>query len=148
MNHFNLYFDDDPASALSFAMTPDSGQQDFEFAARNAKKVTLEFLTHHGGHSNGDRDILTIDRIAIRRQLPKENNVIELSHPAGLMKYPRGKGGILLNQLDYTEKEQGPKFKNTKLNIEKKRNLYSNLLRNMGATFKSTGDLEKQVETK
>ena len=64
----------------------------------------------------------------------------ELANPGGLVKYPIGEGGILLNQLNYsyvpepgTDKK---KMKNYLLNIPKKKAINANLLRNMGAAFK------------
>lgn len=65
-----------------------------------------------------------------------------LSHPGGLVKYPLGKGGIVLNQLDLAERpdpavlaKQRRVPGHVRANLQKKAAIYANLLRNMGASF-------------
>ena len=55
---------------------------------------------------------------------------IVLTAPGGLVKYPIGKGGIVLNQLDLTAKEPVA-------NKEKKRGIFASILPNIGCSFES-----------
>ena len=53
---------------------------------------------------------------------------VMLASPGGLVEYPLGKGSLLLNNLEYQKAD-------TQVNREKKLGLWSNLLRNMGASM-------------
>ena len=47
----------------------------------------------------------------------------------GLIKYPRGEGGIIVSQYNLIEQEANP------VNYDKKKNVLATILRNLGASF-------------
>ena len=57
------------------------------------------------------------------------SSVKPLLNVGGLMEYPRGKGGILLCNLNFQEREEVP------VNADKKRNILGSMLRNLNAPF-------------
>ena len=135
-----IIFDDGENSALAFELANNSDKQEVAFPQpRTTSKISIVILSHHGGISSRDVKIVTLDTLEVLRQMP-DGGPVALTNPGGLVKYPIGKGGILLNQLDYTsspppdtpEKAQN----NYLLNVPKKQAIYANLLRNMGASFK------------
>jgi glycosyl hydrolase family 2 len=135
-----IVFDDDQKTALPFTLANNSDKQEIRFPKpRKAGKVSIVFLSHYGGISNRNMKIITVDLVEVLRQMPK-GGPVALTNPGGLVKYPIGKGGILLNQLNYTyAPEPGTdkrQMKNYLLNAPKKKAINANLLRNMGAAFK------------
>ena len=136
-----LVFDDDQAGALKFTLEASSAHQLLKITPRKAAKVEIIILNHHGGQSLGNRKIITIDCVELLRKIPEAWTIKPkvLAGCGGLVKYPIGKGGILLNQINYHEKSDPAKGtkkqKNTIENMAKKRAIYSNLLRNMGCSF-------------
>jgi hypothetical protein len=123
-----VLFDDDEANALSYTLEASKEKQDLEFEPRTASKITIRMLSHHPSESG--RDLMGIDLIRVYRQLSDGwvERVVQLTNPGGLVKYPIGEGGIVLNQIDYTSPD-------TDENRRKKLAVYSNMLRNMGAAF-------------
>jgi hypothetical protein len=95
---------------------------------RTASKLTILLKSHYPGPST--KDLVGIDLVEIDRRMPpeREGKLALLTKPGGLVKYPIGDGGIALNQLDYAKED-------TEENVVKKRTIYANLLRNMGAAF-------------
>ncbi len=124
-----VLFDGDQATAQRFTLEPRIGPQELDVEPRQASKVTLRILSHHPGQSS--QQLVGIDNVALYRQLPEgfDERVVLLTHPGGLVKYPRGAGGVLLNQVDYARPD-------TDANRAKKQALYANLLRNLGAGFR------------
>ena len=135
-----IVFDDNQQDALSFALANNSDKQAIEFPQpRRIGKISIVVLSHYGGISSRNMKIVTFDTVEVLRQMP-EGGPVALTNPGGLVKYPVGKGGILLNQLDYAagpdESIAPNRRKNFAENVKKKRAIYANLLRNMGASFK------------
>jgi len=123
-----LIFDGDEATAVPFTMKPLTGRQEIGFEPRTASTVTIRIESFHPGTS--DKKLAGLDNVELFRRVPDdfEDRVLLLTKPGGLVKYPVGKGGIVLNQLDYASED-------TEENVRKKTAIYSNLLRNMGAGF-------------
>lgn len=124
---FNLYFDDDP-KPVTFEAKPGNDRQDFQLpVSRKAKVITVE-LVDWTKQPNG-RAILGIDNMWIHVKRPAEYRakVKPLLNIGGLVKYPLGRGGIVLNQLRILPTEAVP------VNAQKKRTIVTTLLRNMGA---------------
>jgi beta-galactosidase len=128
MKDIEVIFDDDEANALKFTLEPTKEKQELEFEPRRASKVTIRMLNHHPGESNND--LVGIDLLRLWRELPADwdSRVVQLTKPGGLVKYPIGEGGIVLNNVAYAAED-------TQENIRKKLAIYSNMLRNMGAAF-------------
>ena len=124
-----LVFDGDAKSAQKFALEATKEKQELKFPPRKASSVTIRIVSHHPGSSK--KNLVGIDNVELFRELPKDfdQRVVPLTKTAGLVKYPIGKGGIALNQIDYA-------CKDTPQNVKKKLTIYSNLLRNMGSSFK------------
>lgn len=124
-----IVFDNNTAQAVPWTLQKTDRIQTLDLAGRRASQITILIKGHYPGKSA--QNIGGIDEIELFRKLPPDfdGKVVILTKPAGLVKYPIGKGGILLNQLDYTTKD-------TDENILKKRKIYFNILRNMGASFK------------
>lgn len=124
-----IVFDNNAAQAVPWTLEKTDRIQTLDLAGRRASQITILIKGHYPGKSA--QNIGGIDEIELFRKLPPDfdGKVVILTKPAGLVKYPIGKGGILLNQLDYSTKD-------TDENILKKRKIYFNILRNMGASFK------------
>ncbi len=123
-----VIFDGDEATAVPFAMAPITGKQEINFEPRTASTVTIRIKSFHPGTS--DKKLVGIDNVELFRRVPDDfdGRVVLLTKPGGLVKYPLGKGGIVLNQVDYARED-------TEENVQKKVAIYSNVLRNMGAAF-------------
>jgi beta-galactosidase len=126
-----IRFDGD-AKPVPFTCQRGEGLQDVPLEPRTASKVTIAVKSHYPGDST--KDLVGIDLVEIDRRLPPESDgkPALLTKPGGLVKYPIGQGGILLNQLDYLRPDAVE-------NVRKKRIIYANLLRNMGAAFAVAG---------
>jgi len=109
---------------------------------RRVKSITLRVLsTYPGG-----KTYCGIDNVRMIRVLPQamKEKVLPLSRPAGLVKYPVGKGGIVLNQLDYQRDDRKQPLEGRSIkkvldpdaNVKKKVRLTTGLLVNMGAEVK------------
>jgi beta-galactosidase len=94
-----------------------------------AKKMTLQIAGWKEVPGKGA--LVGIDNIAIKVKRPAEfyEKVKPLLNVGGLMEYPRGKGGILLCNLNFQEHEEVP------ANAEKKRHILAAMLRNLNAPF-------------
>jgi len=128
LKDLQIVFDNNTDQAIPWTLEKTDRIQSLDLGGRRASKLTILVKGHYPGKSA--QNIGGIDEIELFRKLSPDfdSKVVILTRPAGLVKYPIGKGGILLNQLDYTRKD-------TDENILKKRKIYFNLLRNMGASF-------------
>ncbi|MCS7180591.1 MAG: hypothetical protein NZ891_04490, partial [bacterium] len=91
---------------------------------KTCSKIKINNLNYWPGQST--QNLVGIDIIEIYRKVDKieKRELIPLTKPPGIIKYPKGKGGILLIQIDYLSSD-------TKENISKKVNIVSNILRNL-----------------
>ena len=85
------------------------------------------------------KPICGLDLVKILRELPDwyQGKVFPLTDNGGLLRYPRGNGGFVLNQLKLTDA-------NVKDNLPKKQRIASTILQNLGAMF---GEPEKVTNT-
>jgi len=122
----NVYFDDDP-KPVSFTVKPANVRQNLSLEQpRKASKLVLELAEFDKpGGTSGINSL----RIKVQRSDVWRAKVKPLLNIGGLVKYPQGSGGIILNQLIVKPAEANP------LNMEKKRNIVTILLRNIHAAF-------------
>ncbi|MGQ9697013.1 MAG: glycosyl hydrolase 2 galactose-binding domain-containing protein [Armatimonadota bacterium] len=85
-----------------------------------------------------DKKLIGLDLVKIDRELPDwyAGRVYPLVDVGGLVRYPRGRGGYVLNQLKLTGSD-------TRENAEKKRRIVSVILQNLGVAF-SDGPLQNE----
>jgi len=121
-----LYFDDDTKPTV-FPVAQGRMWQDFRLGARTAKQITIE-VSKRAADESKPLAIQNI-RIAVNRSDDFRARVKPLLSVGGLVKYPMGRGGVILNQLHILEKESNP------VNGEKKRQIAHTLLRNLAAGF-------------
>ncbi|NLF38101.1 hypothetical protein GX586_01560 [bacterium] len=130
--HYNLitklglYYDDDPVP-VELDVEPGNERQDFDLAPRAAEKLTLRIA----GVRAVKGDITGIDNIWLRvaRDETFSAKVKPLANIGGLVKYPMGSGGVILNQLRFKDHEAVP------VNAEKKQVITATVLKNLGAQF-------------
>ncbi|MCX7002246.1 MAG: hypothetical protein NTV22_03110, partial [bacterium] len=133
-----ILFDDNEDTGLIFACAPHDAPQSFTFAPCTASKISIKVLSRYPGAAT--QALLGFDEISLPRIVPPAPDApaIFITQPAGLVVYPRGAGGIVLNNLDYTETTPaGAPGGATQAaqNMAKKRAIMANVLRNMGAAF-------------
>ncbi|MFW5829416.1 MAG: hypothetical protein ACOCXA_04065, partial [Planctomycetota bacterium] len=125
----NIYFDDDPEPVVAEIPVLEQPQtEEIPVQGRRARRVTLEVAEWA---ERGTKNIVVIDNIAL--QVARDEDYLadtsSLLNIGALMKYRRGAGGIVLNQVNVLPRERNPE------NIEKKRSIVKTLLANMGAVF-------------
>ena len=138
-NHYHLIkklrfiFDGDRDNAVTIELAgydkQNNDRQDFDIPERRCeKKLTIEPVAWD---EVGDRPIIGIDNLWIRAKRTPEfrTRVRPLLNIGALVKYPQGKGGIILNQLNIQEHEAVP------VNGQKKQTILVTLLRNLQAVF-------------
>jgi beta-galactosidase len=140
MKDIALVFDGNEKDAVSFTLEAKKDRQELKFAPRKAASVTIRIKSRYPGQSK--QTLVGIDDVNLFRAMPKDfdQRVVMLTKPGGLVKYPIGKGGIVLNQIDYTSED-------TPENVQKKISIYGNILRNMGASFEMVAG-KKKVEAR
>lgn len=123
----NLYFDNDP-KPLTIETRPVPDRQDFAVGPRRAKTLTVELAQWE---QSGSADVVGIDNMWLRvsRAPDFAARVRPLLNIGTIVKYPVGRGGIVLNQLRIAPTESVP------VNAQKKRNIISTILRNLGAVY-------------
>jgi beta-galactosidase len=121
----DLLFDDDPMP-VSLTTQPNNERQDFSIPPRKARSLTIKLAEFDNpGVTTG------IDNVWIKVKRSEEwyRKVKPLLSLGGLVKYPMGQGGLLLCQLNIQERESVAE------NAQKKQNIATTLLRNLGAVF-------------
>ena len=134
-NEVKLTFNGQTTKTLTFPVAPDGEAQTFEFEP--VKDVKTVELTISGWQVKpGSKPLIGIDNISLWAQRPPgfEERVKPLDSVGGLMHYPRGRGGIVLNQLKFQDSESVP------VNALKKRAILAAILRNLKAPF-AGGDM-------
>jgi beta-galactosidase len=121
----NLSFDDDP-QPVALTTKPDHSRQDFDLVPRQASRLAIELADF-----DKPANISGIDNIwiGVERSAQWRQKVKPLANVGGLVKYPMGPGGILLNQVLVKPAEANP------VNAQKKSNIVTALLRNLHATY-------------
>ena len=131
----NLYFDDDP-KPVTLTTRPINDRQDFVVGPRKARAITVELAEWE---KSGTADVVGVDNLWIRVKRPGDfhERVRPLLNIGALVKYPMGKGGVVLNQLRVLATEPVP------VNAQKKQTIVATLLRNLGATYAAGRDLSQ-----
>lgn len=121
----------DGKAVKQFTLKNQIGWQVIEVPPTQAQQITLKLLSTYPPAKQVSNQLVTFDELRIRRELPSDfgKRVVPLTTPCGIVKYPMGKGGILLNQVRF-DADDLPE------NLAKKKLLYSSLLRNLGSTFR------------
>jgi len=127
ITRLRLVFDGNPATAQEFDLAG-TDRTDLAVQPVKARKMTVELLKWN---PKGSNDVIGVDNLWIRVRRPEgfAEKVKPLLNIGGLVKYPRGSGGIVLNQYNIIENEQNP------ANAQKKQIATATLLRNLGASF-------------
>jgi len=127
----SLYFDDDPAP-FTMATRPTHDRQEFAVPDRKAQKITIELAEWE---KSGTANVIGIDNfwISVKRSPDFLKNVRPLLNIGGLLRYNKGKGAIITNQLNIVEREKNP------INAEKKATITKTLLKNLGCVFEGGG---------
>ncbi|NOU36164.1 MAG: hypothetical protein HOO88_05300 [Kiritimatiellaceae bacterium] len=122
-----LTFDGNPATAQELTLSDDP-ISNFQLKPQRASKIEIGVLEWTG---DSQQPLVGIDNINITVARPADftQKVRPMLNIGGLIEYPRGKGGIILNQYVFRPQESNP------VNAEKKRTLLASLLRNLGADF-------------
>ncbi len=123
-------FDDAEEKALTFEIAPAPERQSLEFPApvraRIVRLVLGDFISEEGV-----RPVAGFENVWLHAQRPEgfRERVQPLLNIGGLIAYPRGDGGILLNQLAVPAVEKNP------ANARKRANIVKAVLGNLNATF-------------
>ncbi len=128
ITQMRLVFDGNPDSVQTFELDKGSDIIELDVKPTKAKTLTVE-LTEWD--ESGRSDVIGIDNLWLTVQRPEGfyEKVKPLLNIGGLIKYPRGEGGILTYQYAVRENESFPP------NRIKKQNVIATLLRNLGAVF-------------
>ena len=125
-----LVFDGDEKDTRAYDVRPTGDEHVLPVnPPRKAKQVKLRIAGWQ--ETPGKGPLVGIDNIAIRVKRPPEfyERVKPLLNVGGMMEYPRGKGGVVLCNLNFKEAEEVP------LNAGKKRAILAAVLRNLNAPF-------------
>ena len=122
--------DGDEAKAAAFATQPNNDPQTFQIdPPLKAKSLTLRLA--EWTKIPGKTAVTGLDNIRLKAKRSPEfyAAVKPMLNIGAMMEYPRGKGGIILCELLFKDKEDVP------LNLTKKRNVLATLLGNLKAPF-------------
>ncbi|MGA2064809.1 MAG: glycoside hydrolase family 2 TIM barrel-domain containing protein [Thermoguttaceae bacterium] len=119
-----LSFDGGPPVSLELRNVP--GRQDVAVPPHKARRLTMEIVP-----VEGKQQLVGVDNLWIRVTRPADfsRRVRPMLNIGAMVRYPMGRGGVILNNLLVPEKESVP------VNAQKKQNIVSTILRNLGATF-------------
>lgn len=135
----DILFDGDEAKPMRVVLPPNTNRTEFEVdpPRRVEGTITLQPRTWRGTPRLRDGQplrLIGIDNVQFLRALPADygEKVRPLDNVGGLVAYPRGKGGILLNQVKLMAEEPNPP------NRARKIRLVATLLQNLGAGLRSS----------
>ncbi|MGA2617201.1 MAG: glycoside hydrolase family 2 TIM barrel-domain containing protein [Thermoguttaceae bacterium] len=121
----HVLFDDDP-DPLVLVTKPNAERQDFPIGPRKCRRLSVRLAEF-----NKVDKTTGIDNLWVHVQRPADwpQRVRPLLSMGGLVKYPMGAGGLILNQIRAKPSEAVP------VNAQKKQVIAATLLRNLHATF-------------
>lgn len=126
----NLIFDGNAATKIAYEVEPTGSPQTLKIdPPRAASQVTLQIA---GWQEIPDRKpLIGIDNIHLRVQRTPEflEKVKPMLNVGGLVRYPQGRGGVVLCNLLFKNNEEVP------VNVVKKQNLLAAILHNLKAPF-------------
>lgn len=119
--------DDTPVARLQLADGEDVAVLDLPDPVLAERSITLQIVSwREKDVGQGDLRLVGVDNVQIRRaHSPKR--AVALDSAGGLVAFPRGRGGVFLNQIKFLTAEPNPE------NAQKKSNMLSLVLQNMGA---------------
>jgi beta-galactosidase len=120
-----LQFDNDP-EPLVLLTKPDAQRQEFSIGPRKCRQIVVRLAEFDKVHATTGIDNMWIH---VQRAADWSQQVKPLLNIGGLVKYPMGEGGVVLNQLRAKPLEAVP------VNAQKKQAIVATLLRNLHATF-------------
>jgi hypothetical protein len=103
-----------------------TGYQVIPLSGAPAREVVIRLKSTYPAQRASMQPLATIDEVRLRRKWSAP--MASLTRPGGIVKYPRGKGGILLNQVRF-DGDDLPE------NLAKKKQIFASLLRNLGSSF-------------
>ena len=107
------------------------GRQDLAVPPHKARRLTIEIVP-----VEGKEPLVGIDNLWIRVTRPADfsRRVRPMLNLGAMVRYPMGRGGVILNNLLVLEKESVP------VNAQKKQAIVSTILRNLGAHVRRRAD--------
>ncbi len=119
------------AAPVELACQADGSFQKFDLPPLKTAKVTVDLADF----TDDQQDITGIDnfRLFIERDAGLRAKARPLTRPGGIVRYPMGKGGVLLNNLRIQPNDPSP------ANAAKKANITKVLFENLGAEFAGAG---------
>lgn len=134
IENLDIVFDDDEAHPLHVTLPANGSVNEIKVEPARRVKKSITLGVRSSRRKPDDHSLVGLDNVQFLRQLPPETmqRVQPLDNIGGLVVYPRGKGGILLNQIRLMDDEPNPE------NIDKKLRLVATLLQNMGAGARSS----------
>ena len=145
-----LSFDIPGEEPVELPVRPVRERQEFSFAPRRAKTVTVELAEWE---ASSPQEVLGVDnlRLWVRRSPEFHEKVRPLLNIGALVKYPMGRGGILLNQLRILSDSEKKKHldaapaderealaRHLEQNARKKATILRTVLRNLGIANERT----------
>jgi beta-galactosidase len=121
----HLLFDDDPDPVV-LATKPTAERQDFAIEPRKCGRLIIRLAEFNKADKTTGIDNL---RLHVKRPADWPERVHPLLNIGGLVKYPMGEGGVVLNQLRAKTGEAVP------VNAQKKQVIAATLLRHLHAAF-------------
>ena len=124
----DIILDGDTAHPLKAVLSDTYDLTEIKFAEprKVEKTIALQVRTWREGRGQDlAQRLVGIDNVQFIRAV-QPSDAVSIDSTGGLVAFPKGPGGIFLNQIKFMEKEQNPD------NATKKSNLLSVLLQNMG----------------
>jgi len=132
ITEIQLTFDGNEKDVEVLKLSGTNEEESFTFEPREATKVTINVTEWK---QTRERNLIGLDNLKIEVQRPEnfEERVRPMLNIGGLIKYPRGEGGVVVNQYRIAGSESNP------LNRVKKETVTGTILRNLGAPFSGSG---------
>ncbi len=141
LRELELRFDGREEDAVQARLAPygeedQPSRQDFQFEPHPARRVTFDLVDWE---KVGRQNVLGIDNLWLRVERSEKfyRRVKPLLNIGALVRYPRGQGGIVLNQVNLPESEANP------VNAEKKASIVRTILRNLKSPFGGRAMVER-----
>jgi beta-galactosidase len=121
----HVLFDND-SEPVVLVTKPDAQRQEFSISPRKCRRLIVRLAEFNKVDKTTGIDNL---RVHVQRPADWPQRVRPLLNVGGLVKYPMGAGGVILNQLHVGTSEAVP------VNAQKKQVIVATLLRNLHAAF-------------
>jgi len=122
IKNMEIQLDGNPVTTLELpdAMEPAEANLNGKLAEKDVSLIVRSIRIHQ------DKPLVGIDNVQIIRELPVwyKGKVFPLVNVGGLVRYPQGKGGFILNQIKLTDQD-------TQENVTKKQRIVKTILENI-----------------